>query len=167
MCLWACAKCSDSDLTHACAVKSDLGICSPLIHSTVSNDSVSEQWLPWSDCAMRSLIWAFPVRISRRNVFAWCGPFRIKKNQITPTPMACLPWLKRTRCWFSRKFLRNSSDSSGKFVFLFWSWKCMLCIRIASLRRFSWVHLTHLYFIEDQKNTLKLSPFVHHESTPI
>ena len=27
------------------------GFCSPFIHSLVSNDSVSGQWRPWSDCA--------------------------------------------------------------------------------------------------------------------
>ena len=37
-----CPKCTDSDSSHTCA-KSQLGICSPLIHSVVSNDSVSGQ----------------------------------------------------------------------------------------------------------------------------
>ena len=27
-----------------------LGLCSPFIHSVVSNDSVSRQWRPWPDC---------------------------------------------------------------------------------------------------------------------
>ena len=31
--------------------KVSAGICSPLIHSVVSNDSGSGQWRPWSDCA--------------------------------------------------------------------------------------------------------------------
>ena len=50
MCLLACTKCSDSDSSHACA-KSHLGICSTLIHSIVSNDSVSGKRGSWSDCA--------------------------------------------------------------------------------------------------------------------
>ena len=44
-CLWPCAKCSDSDSPHACA-KSDLGICSPLIVSAVSNDCVTSPHQP-------------------------------------------------------------------------------------------------------------------------
>ena len=39
-CLRKCAKCTDLDSSHTFA-KSHLGICSPLIHSIVSNDSVS------------------------------------------------------------------------------------------------------------------------------
>ena len=27
------------------------GLCSPFIHSIVFNDSVSREWMPWSDCA--------------------------------------------------------------------------------------------------------------------
>ena len=49
MCLQACAKCIVSDSSHSCA-KSHLGICSPLIHSIVSNDSVSRQQRPSLDC---------------------------------------------------------------------------------------------------------------------
>ena len=48
--LRTCAKCTDTDLSYACA-KSHPDICSPLIHSIVSNDSVSGQRRPWSDCA--------------------------------------------------------------------------------------------------------------------
>ena len=50
MCLRACAKCSNSDSSHACA-KYHSGICSPLIHSIVSSDSVSGLRRPWSDYA--------------------------------------------------------------------------------------------------------------------
>ena len=32
-------------------IKYHSGLCSPFIHSVVSNDSVSGQWRPWSDCA--------------------------------------------------------------------------------------------------------------------
>ena len=39
-----CGKCADSGPVHP-------GLCSPFIHSVVSNDSVSGQWRPWSDCA--------------------------------------------------------------------------------------------------------------------
>ena len=45
MCHRACAKCPDSDSSHACA-KSDPGICSPLIHSIVSNVSGGGQQRP-------------------------------------------------------------------------------------------------------------------------
>ena len=50
MYLRACAKCTDSDPSHACA-KSHPCICSQLIHSIVSDDSVSGQRRPRSDCA--------------------------------------------------------------------------------------------------------------------
>ena len=49
-CFRACAKCTYSDSIHACA-KSNLGICSQLIHSIVANNSASGQGRPWSDCA--------------------------------------------------------------------------------------------------------------------
>ena len=42
--------CTDLDSYRACA-KSHSGICSPLIHSVVSNYSVSGEPRPWSDCA--------------------------------------------------------------------------------------------------------------------
>ena len=58
-CLRTCATCADSDhpapaqsITRA-FVLSSIGCHygSPFIHSVVSNDSVSGQWRPWSDCA--------------------------------------------------------------------------------------------------------------------
>ena len=49
-CPQTCAKCADSDNpAHAQSFQS--GLYSPLIHSMVSNNSVSGQWRPWSDCA--------------------------------------------------------------------------------------------------------------------
>ena len=58
----------------ACS-KNHLGLCTPFIHSVIANDSVCGQWRPWSDCAMRSLIWAFASRICpKTHVFAWRGP---------------------------------------------------------------------------------------------
>ena len=50
MCLWARAKFTDSDSSHACA-KSHPVICLPLVHCIVCNDSVSGRRRPWSDCA--------------------------------------------------------------------------------------------------------------------
>ena len=49
-CLRACAKCTDTDSSRACS-KSHPSLCSQLIHSIVSNDSVSGQRRPWSDSA--------------------------------------------------------------------------------------------------------------------
>ena len=49
-CLRACTKCTDSDSSRACS-KSHPCICSPLIHSIESNNSVSGQQSSWSDCA--------------------------------------------------------------------------------------------------------------------
>ena len=37
-----CAKFTDSDLSHTC-VETHPGICSPLIHTILSNDSVNEE----------------------------------------------------------------------------------------------------------------------------
>ena len=50
MCLWVCAKCTDSDSSHACA-KYLPGIYSLLIHSVVFSNFVSGQRKSWSDCA--------------------------------------------------------------------------------------------------------------------
>ena len=41
-----------------------LGLCSPFIHSEVSNDFVSGKWRSWSDCAD-----------TRRHIFTWHGPY--------------------------------------------------------------------------------------------
>ena len=67
-CLWTCAKCLDS--VSSCAfAKSHLGICSPLIHSIVSADTVSGQRRPWSTARMCRLIWGFTVRIHPKTHF--------------------------------------------------------------------------------------------------
>ena len=44
------SKCTNSDSSQACR-KSQPGICFPLLHSVVSDNSVSGQRRPWSDCA--------------------------------------------------------------------------------------------------------------------
>ena len=50
MCLWPCPKCAD--FRSACAwEKYHPGMFSPFVCIVVSNDSFSEQWRPWSDCA--------------------------------------------------------------------------------------------------------------------
>ena len=49
-CLRTCANKCRFVLACACA-KYNLGLCSPFMHSVVSNDSVSGQWRPWSYCA--------------------------------------------------------------------------------------------------------------------
>ena len=49
MCLRACAQCTNSDSSHACA-KSYPGMCSPLIHCVVPNDSVRGHLRSWSAC---------------------------------------------------------------------------------------------------------------------
>ena len=61
-CIRTCVKCTDSSSFRACA-KSHPGICSPLIHSIVSNDSVIEQRGPGQTTQMRRLILIFAVRI--------------------------------------------------------------------------------------------------------
>ena len=48
-CLRACAKCTYSDSSHACAMTHSC-ICSQLVHSIVSDDFVSGQRRLWSDC---------------------------------------------------------------------------------------------------------------------
>ena len=55
MCLWACTKCTDLDSSLACA-KSHPGLCSPFIHSIVSNYSVTGK-------QRIRFIWTFAVRI--------------------------------------------------------------------------------------------------------
>ena len=46
----------------ACA-KYQPGLCSPFIHSVGSNDSVSRQWRPWSDCVDAQAEWALAIGI--------------------------------------------------------------------------------------------------------
>ena len=47
-CLRTCAKCADSD--HHAHAQSHTALCSTLIQSMVSNDSISGQRRTWSDC---------------------------------------------------------------------------------------------------------------------
>ena len=68
ICLRTCAECTDSDSPRACA-KTHPGICFPLIHSVVSNDSVSGQQDPDQTAQMSRLIWAFAVRICQKTRF--------------------------------------------------------------------------------------------------
>ena len=85
MCLRACAKCTDSDLSCASA-KYHPGL-SLFIHSLITNDSVSGQGRPWWNCAdeherMRRLIWIFAIHICPKTryhltwpIFAWWSLF--------------------------------------------------------------------------------------------
>ena len=49
--LWICTKCAESD--HLVYMQSIIKAFSIFIHSEASNDSVSGQWGPWSDCVNR------------------------------------------------------------------------------------------------------------------
>ena len=69
MCLRACAKYIDSDSSHACT-KSDLGLCSSLIHSIVSIDSVVGEQRHWSDCANQQTRLLLSAYVRRLN-FEW------------------------------------------------------------------------------------------------
>ena len=69
-CLQASAKCTSSASSQACA-KPYLGICSPKIHSIVSNYSVSGQRKPWSDCADAQSDLGLLCPHMLRHVFAW------------------------------------------------------------------------------------------------
>ena len=69
MYLHTCAKCA---FTSSCACAKYLfGLCSPLIHSIIPNDSVSGK---------RSLIWAFAVRACPEDTF-WHGVAHIMWEQ--------------------------------------------------------------------------------------
>ena len=57
--------------------KSHPGICSPLIHSIVSNDSVSRQQRPWSDCA-------YAVHTCSEDIFSLDG-IKCKKRRSKKT----------------------------------------------------------------------------------
>ena len=61
-------------------------ICSPLIHSELSKDSVSGHKDPDQTARMRRLIWAFAAAYARRHVFARRDPLchmRTTKAQIS------------------------------------------------------------------------------------
>ena len=82
------------------------------------------------------------------------------------TPMARLLWLNRTRfflCVFfvPTKFFRSFKKTNIQGEILILSRNCMLCvhIRIASSRRFYWVHSTYKYYVETRKDFPKLSLF--------
>ena len=84
------------------------------------------------------------------------------RTSIARTRMARLPWLIRT--WFLRPYEILPKAPENKYLwkfFLILSWNCMLCvlIRIASSRRFQYVHSTYHYCIEYRKDDLKSSPF--------
>ena len=49
-CLWACAQCANCTSSYTSG-KYHPGLCSPVIHSVVANDSASGQRRHWKDCA--------------------------------------------------------------------------------------------------------------------
>ena len=50
------------------------GFCPPFIHSILSNDCVSGQWRPWSDCASaQSDLGLRRLHKTQRHIFAWWG----------------------------------------------------------------------------------------------
>ena len=62
ICIDTSSKKVPSRLRKICRYRSSCAcLCSPLIHSVVSNDSVSGQWRPWSDYAN-----------AQRHIFAYC-----------------------------------------------------------------------------------------------
>ena len=86
------------------------------------------------------------------------------KTSMTRTPMTCLPWLIRTRFfWVPRKFSNNSRKQIfkailGTFCAFYHECRLGVLIRIASLKRFLWVHSTYYLFI-DRKDNPKLFSF--------
>ena len=74
-----------------------------------------------------------------------------RRTAIARTTMARLPWPIRT-LWVPRKFFRQLNKTHILGIFLILSWNCMLCklIRIASSRRFLWVHSTYHYCVDDK-----------------
>ena len=51
-----------------------IGVCSPVLHSVIFNDSVSRQWMPWSSARICRLIWTFAVRICQKTHFRMSCP---------------------------------------------------------------------------------------------
>ena len=67
-CLRTFAKCTE--IQRMRKVSSD--VRSPFIHSAVSDDYISGQWRPWSDCAdVRADLDLRCLSHARRHVFAW------------------------------------------------------------------------------------------------
>ena len=91
-CPQTCAKCTDSDSFRA-RTKSYPSIWSLLLHSTGSNDSVSGQRRPWSDCAdaQADLGLYWPCAYARRHFFAWSDPFIRQLSKYIADNTADLP----------------------------------------------------------------------------
>ena len=75
-CLRTFAKRTASHAYRACA-KSHADICSPLIHSIVSNDSVSGQRWRGSDCVDTQADLDLRCPHILKDIFAWRGPSNI------------------------------------------------------------------------------------------
>ena len=72
-CLQTCVKFRFRS-SCTCA-KNNLGLCSPFIHSVVSNDSVSIQWRAWSECTYaQAYLGLHCPQILEATLFTWCGP---------------------------------------------------------------------------------------------
>ena len=107
-------------MSCACA-KYHPGLCSPLIHFVVSNDSVRGQWMPWSDCAGWSgpslsaymhedtfsygaidsqlLTLKAPRKTAAENVVCLCRLLNILaafSNLFLHTGKQCRPWSERS-----------------------------------------------------------------------
>ena len=75
------------------------GLCSPLIHSVVFNDSVSGSEGPEQIARMRRLIWASATANTRSQVFEWHGPCMIDTSQ---------SWRRRLLArWHREKWQKN------------------------------------------------------------
>ena len=106
--LRACAKCADSHHpAHAQGFIS--GLCAPLLHSIVSNDSDIGQQRPWSDCAdVQSDLCLRCPRMPPRHIFAWLGSYNLQQLQLAAAIVLRIMVIKRGIQMFCLNFFLNT-----------------------------------------------------------
>ena len=125
-----CTKCADLD--HLPRSQWIIRVCSPLIHSIVSNDTVSGQGRPRSDCADAQSDRRLRCPHMPEILFTWRGPYNedpyislfslyimenmgfyitwafhvMTRGQRRP----CMVWAIAVRIWTVRTFSRGEAD---------------------------------------------------------
>ena len=109
------AKCTDSDSSHVCA-KSHPGICSPLIHSMVSNNSVSRQRRLWSGCA----VWSGPLQ----SAYAWQFHIAISPISYQKTSMQLMSIRDKNKPLYKPNVSASNTSKSSHRLMKETIWKC-------------------------------------------
>ena len=129
-CLRTCTKCTDSDSSFLCETY-HLGLCSPFIHSVVSNDSVGRQWRPRSACADAQADLGLRCPYMPEDMFlAWHSTFNPVGNLIFSWPW----WLS----WMGVRLVIGGCGFDPCQVGIILLWRLIMKYFLRSFSPFRW-----------------------------